>query len=180
MTGRSTIDWTEARERLARARRALERGDADSSTDAARVLELRARRLAQPVETAPEPVDALDVLVVELAGERHAIEVEHVLEVLPAGPLTPVPCTPAFVLGVTNVRGRVLPVLDLVPVLGIATAAAERSHVVVVEADAACFGIAADGFEGPVRREAGQLEADMVGVLDVRALVADRRLEVGQ
>jgi purine-binding chemotaxis protein CheW len=180
MTARSPVDWTEARERLERARRALEHSDTHATADAARVLELRARRLAQPVETVLEPVDALDVLVVKLAGERHAIEVEHVVEVLPAGPLTSVPCTPAFVLGVTNVRGRVLPVLDLVPVLGIAPAAAERGHVVVIEAGGACFGIAADGFEGPVRRAARQLEAEMVGVLDVRALVADRRLEVEQ
>jgi purine-binding chemotaxis protein CheW len=180
MTDGTPIDWTVARRRLERARRALEGRATHASGDADRVLAERARLLAQPPETVPEPVDARDVLLVTLAGERHAIDVEHVVEVLPAGPLTPVPCTPAFVRGVTNVRGRVLPVLDLAPVLGIAASVGDGKHHVVVEADGVTFGIAADGFEGPVRQEAGQLKADMVGALDVRALVADRRLEVEQ
>jgi hypothetical protein len=71
-------------------------------------------------------------------------------------------------------------VMDLAPVLGTAAGAGERRHVVVVEADAATFGIAADDFDGPVREEAGKLQGDMVAVLDVHALVADRRLEVEQ
>jgi purine-binding chemotaxis protein CheW len=180
MTTGDAIDWTEARERLERARQTLERAHRGSNGDPAQLLAMRARRLAQPVETPPEPVDALDVVVVTIAHERYAIDVDHVVEVLPAGPLTPVPCTPAFVLGVSNVRGRVLAVLDLVPVLGVAASVGEREHLVVVEADGVTFAIAADAFEGPVRQEAAQLKADMVGVLDVGALVADRRLEVEQ
>ena len=34
-------------------------------------------------------------------------------EVCPFKELTPLPCTPPFVLGIVNVRGRILPVLDL-------------------------------------------------------------------
>jgi len=48
-----------------------------------------------------------------LAKERYALESRWVQEVCPLKELTPLPCTPPFVLGIVNVRGRILPVLDL-------------------------------------------------------------------
>jgi purine-binding chemotaxis protein CheW len=179
MSPLADFDWTAARERLERARLALERGDTHAAEDAERLLEQRARELAQPVPEPPAPVRPIDVIVLDLAGERYAVDVGSVLEVVPVGRLTPVPSTPAFVLGLTTVRGRVLPVMDLAPVLGIdAREDREDSHVVVVQADGVAFGIAAGGVDGPERHEAEKLEAEMVGVLDVHALVAERRLEV--
>ena len=41
------------------------------------------------------------------------METRYVREVYPLKDLTPLPCTPPFVLGVVNVRGHILPVLDL-------------------------------------------------------------------
>jgi purine-binding chemotaxis protein CheW len=174
------FDWPAARERVERARIALRRIGTYSDQEARELLERRARDLARTVEEPPQPVRPLDVLLLDLAGERYAVEVDSVLEVVPAGSLTPVPCTPRFVLGLTTVRGRVLPVMDVARVLGIAGDEEDRrdSHVVLVEADGVTFGIAAGGVEGPERHDAKKLEADMVGVLDVHALVADRRLEV--
>jgi purine-binding chemotaxis protein CheW len=116
---------------------------------------------------------------VRLGAERFAIGVAHLQEVLPMGVLTPVPATPAFVLGVTNVRGRVLAVLDLVPVLGAAEDEGARRHVVVVEAGGMRFGIAAADVDGPARRERADLAAGLVTELDLDALVTERRLEVG-
>lgn len=48
-----------------------------------------------------------------LAQERYALETRWVREVSVFKELTPLPCCPPFVLGVVNVRGRILPVLDL-------------------------------------------------------------------
>lgn len=41
------------------------------------------------------------------------MESQYVQEVHPLKELTPLPCTPPFVIGVVNVRGRIVPVLDL-------------------------------------------------------------------
>ena len=41
------------------------------------------------------------------------VETRHVEAVHPLQDLTPLPCTPPFVLGIVNLRGRILPVLDL-------------------------------------------------------------------
>ena len=81
--------------------------------DAAQILLARARALARLPDDAPSAETMLDVLEFRLAQERYAIETRYVREVYPLKDLTPLPCTPLFVLGIVNVRGRILPVLDL-------------------------------------------------------------------
>jgi len=53
-----------------------------------------------------------------LGDLQFGVPSEHVLEVLRAGPLTPLPKTPSFILGVCAHRGDVLPVLDVLRFLG--------------------------------------------------------------
>src|SRR4029077_20843283 len=81
--------------------------------DAAQVLRTRARALARPPVQRPAAHTWLEVLEFRLAQESYAIETRYVREVYPLKDLTPLPCTPPFVLGIVNVRGRILPVIDL-------------------------------------------------------------------
>jgi len=64
-------------------------------------------------ERPPVAGASLEVLEFRLAQERYALEIRWVQEVCPLKELTPLPCTPPFVLGIVNVRGRILPVLDV-------------------------------------------------------------------
>ena len=84
-----------------------------SPSAAAQILRARARALARPPEQAPAADTLLEVLEFRLAQERYAVETRYVREVVPLKELTPLPCTPPFVLGIVNVRGHILPVLDL-------------------------------------------------------------------
>ncbi len=56
---------------------------------------------------------ALEVLTLDLDGERFAIEAKHVREILDLIPITDVPRGPPFVNGLINVRGKVVPLADL-------------------------------------------------------------------
>jgi purine-binding chemotaxis protein CheW len=78
-----------------------------------RVLRERARALARPAADPLAPTDSLELLEFRLAGERYAVETRFISEVQPLRDLTPLPGTPAFVLGIVNLRGRILPVYDL-------------------------------------------------------------------
>jgi purine-binding chemotaxis protein CheW len=69
--------------------------------------------LARRTEPAPVSVTTLEVLEFRLAQERYAVESRYVQEVHPLKDLTPLPCTPSFVVGIVNVRGRIVTVLDL-------------------------------------------------------------------
>ena len=81
--------------------------------NATQILRARAQVLARIPERAPVAGASLEVLEFRLAKERYALENRWVQEVCPLKELTPLPCTPPFVLGIVNVRGRILPVLDL-------------------------------------------------------------------
>ena len=81
--------------------------------DAGHILRARAQALSRRPERAPIVGASLELLEFRLAQERYAVETCFVREVLPLRDLTPLPCTPPFVLGVVNVRGRILPVLDI-------------------------------------------------------------------
>jgi purine-binding chemotaxis protein CheW len=69
---------------------------------------------------------------VRAGGEHYALPVERVLEVGALGEVTPVPSAPPAVIGVRNLRGQIIPVLDLAELFGL-DAAIERSSVVVTD-----------------------------------------------
>jgi len=85
----------------------------NGTSDPAEILRNRARALARPPAAAPASGTMLELLEFSLAQERYAVENRYVREVCPFKELTPLPCTPPFLLGIVNVRGRILPVLDL-------------------------------------------------------------------
>ena len=78
-----------------------------------RILRERAVALARAPQAAAAADTMLELLEFRLARERYALETRHVQEVHPLRDLTPLPGTPPFLLGIVNVRGRILPVLDL-------------------------------------------------------------------
>src|ERR1700722_14089268 len=85
----------------------------NADTEDQRILRARAQALARSPVSVPSPSTMLELLEFRLASERYALETRHVQDVHPLRDLTPLPCTPPFVLGIVNVRGRILPVLDL-------------------------------------------------------------------
>jgi len=84
-----------------------------AAPDARQILRARAQALARPPERVAVAAASLELLEFRLANECYALETRYVREVYPLKNLTPLPCTPPFVLGIVNVRGRILPVLDL-------------------------------------------------------------------
>jgi purine-binding chemotaxis protein CheW len=69
---------------------------------------------------------------VRVGGEDYALPVEQVVEATEVGDLTPVPGAPREVLGVRNVSGQVLPVVELGLILGLATAG-EGGRLLIAE-----------------------------------------------
>lgn len=193
---RSTVNWQEVYARIEQSRQLLEAGVERAPEEVKRILRERAQALAKPLE-APAPTEVLDLLVFFLAGERYGVETPHVLEVVPLRELTPVPCTPSFVLGVINHHGRILPVLDFRRLLDLAEQGiAEGSRVVAVEAGGMTFGILADAVSGVERIGAHEVApppaaisgdrqtfllgvtGEMVAVLDTEKITSDKKIVV--
>jgi chemotaxis signal transduction protein len=119
---------------------------------------------------------------VQVADEHYALPVADVLEVAELGEVTPVPGAGAAVLGVRNLRGQVLPVVDLATVFELRPTQPER--IVIAERGGLRAGFAVDAVAGveqlpeaseevDSRHLAGAALADgvLVGVVDVGSVL---------
>ncbi len=88
------------------------------------------------MESVQENVDTMQHLTLMLAEEEYAIRILQVKEIIEYNTLTKVPKTPAFVRGVINLRGSVVPVVDLAVKFGLPESpVAKQSCIIIVEVD---------------------------------------------
>ena len=134
-----------------------------------RILRARAQTLArEPVQPADGPV--LEVVEFLLAGERYAIETAYLREVQPLKDLTPVPCTPAFVRGIVNVRGRLLAVMDLKKFFDLPEEGLRDLHkVLIVQTAGTELGILADDVTGNLSIPVSALQPGLPTLTGIRA-----------
>lgn len=80
-----------------------------------------------------QPADSSNVraVIISLSGEVFAIDLKSVREVFVVEYVTPVPGMPSGLVGVTNLRGTVIPLLDLRPMFGLNADRALQYAVVV-------------------------------------------------
>jgi purine-binding chemotaxis protein CheW len=91
-----------------------------------------------------EHFDLKSVLWFTLGCEDYAIKVDHVQTVLDEMSLTPVPNTPRFVLGVINLRGVIIPVIDLKEMFQMPRGETDDRMAVVLEIENMRVGVAVD------------------------------------
>src|SRR6266851_8627617 len=85
---------------------------------AEQVLKRRAEQLAK-LPLSADAGDEVEVLVCSLGGERYAVETRHLRAVQWASGITPVPCTPVFVVGIVSVRREIVTLLALASMIGL-------------------------------------------------------------
>jgi len=98
-----------------------------------------------------------------LAGEEYAISILQVTDIIECGVVTRVPGTPLWIRGVHNLRGTVVPVIDLAIKFGLpATEVTRRTCVVIVELrvddEAVVMGVMADSVHQVADFTAGQIQ----------------------
>src|SRR6185437_12177150 len=90
--------------------------------------------------------DELQLVVFQLGVELYGVEIACVHEIVRMQSITRVPRAPAFVEGVINLRGKVIPVIDLRHRFHLPAAAHTRaSRIVVVEIGDQVVGLVVDG-----------------------------------
>jgi len=153
---------------------------ASSTPDARQILRARARALARPPERAAVAEASLEVLEFQLAQERYALETSYVREVHPLKNLTPLPCTPPFVLGIVNVRGRILAVLDLKKFFGLPENGLTDLHrIILVGGNGLELGLLADVSVGVRSIPVDSLQASLptltgIGAEYLKGVTAER------
>lgn len=165
----AAIDWRAVHQRLDAARAATEHAWKPDADATARILKARAQALA------PEPgeardAEALEIVEFMLAHERYAVETSFVREIHPLTNLTPLPCTPAFVLGIVNLRGEIVSVIDIkkffdLPESGLS----DLNKIIVLQSQTMCFGVLADVILGARRVALSELQPSLPTLTGIRA-----------
>jgi purine-binding chemotaxis protein CheW len=123
--------------------------------------------------------DAGKYLTFTLAHERYSVPVLKVKEIMRLCPVTPVPRMPVYIKGVINLRGKIVPVIDLRERFGLPQMAdTERICIIVVQFDTAdgiaqLMGMIVDVVEEVSQFNTDELEAppDFGGAIDTRFIV---------
>jgi purine-binding chemotaxis protein CheW len=97
------------------------------------VLRARAERIANTQQSKED--DAFSALVIRVAGESYALPMDALTAVYEGYTIVPLPCVPPFVAGMVNVRGQILPVIDLAVLLGVPSETAKRALLIVSNAE---------------------------------------------
>ena len=107
--------------------------------------------------------EAEQIVGLELAGETYGIAIGRVQEILRLQPIMRVPNSPPGIQGLTNLRGRVIPVLDLRQRFGLPTEVPNgKSRIVVAELGQHTVGLLVDGVSEVLRVPAEAIEAPSV------------------
>jgi purine-binding chemotaxis protein CheW len=123
------------------------------------ILAARAKLIAGASLARNEP-SGIELSVVEfkLEPERYAVEEQYIGEVLILKELTPIPGVPNYVAGIANIRGRIVSILNLKLLLGVASKGiTELNRIIILKHNKMEFGILADSILGSSSIPSAQL-----------------------
>ncbi len=99
-------------------------------------------------------------LTFELGEEEYGVEILTVREIIGVMSITTVPQTPAYMKGVINLRGKVIPVIDLRLKFSMSEAEhTQETCVIVVEVQNALIGIVVDSVSEVLEIKSEEIEA---------------------
>jgi purine-binding chemotaxis protein CheW len=154
------------------------------------------------MERIPPPVKAGQYLTFQLANRAYGVPIASVREINRMTEITPVPKTPVYLSGVMNLRGKIVPVVDLRIKLGLEVQGPTRSTcIVVIESEGRLMGVIVDAVSSVIELSAAQVEPapelgestrlryvigmgkyedDLVILLDVAATLSQQEMEQAQ
>lgn len=97
------------------------------------------------------PVDEIEILAFRLGDEEYAVRIMEMQEVLMMHEVTWVPRTPSYLMGITSLRGKVIPVIDMRKKLRIAGGRDEDARILVLGYGGEPIGARVDSISGVIR-----------------------------
>ncbi len=102
---------------------------------------------------------AFHLVAFQLEGETYGVEIDKVQEIIRAAEITAVPGAPAHVRGVINLRGKIIPVVDLRVRFSMpASAASDEQRIIVVEPGKKRLGMLVDSVSHVIRLPSAAIE----------------------
>lgn len=143
------FDWQKIKRKVEDAFANLDGVNHHSAAEEKDILKTRAQALAASRVVGNATVESIEVLEFQLAQEDYAIETRYIREACPLDNLTRLPGTPDFVMGVVNLRGEILSVVDIKRFFGLPEKGITHlNKLIVLELGNMVFSILADSLVG--------------------------------
>jgi purine-binding chemotaxis protein CheW len=103
--------------------------------------------------------------------EKYAFDIKYINEVFRNKKVTPLPCTPSFIIGIINFRGKILSVIDIRNFLGFTNDTKESNEirqVIIVKVNDLEVGIAVDNILGYYNIEPEEIQHTVLTITNER------------
>jgi len=110
---------------------------------------------AEVIDVMPE--EETRICLFSIGEDTYAIPVELLLEIIIPQKIFPVPTTPSHVLGVINLRGSIVPIVDIRPALSLPQQSA-LGQIVIIKHGAILLGISVDNVSAVEAVNAGSIQ----------------------
>jgi purine-binding chemotaxis protein CheW len=113
----------------------------------------------------------IQVIAFKLSQELVSVPIEEVVEITSNRDITPVPKAPSFVIGVMNLRGKIVPVIDLKEHLGIPSSITEEVYknnkIVILDTTKGEVGVIVDQIVGSIKFPETEILPEPIGTIGI-------------
>jgi len=167
---KTKVDWDEIKSRVNSIQESLNQKTILPPEEKRSVLKTRAKALAVGKKDESALKEFIEILEFKLASETYGIETAFIREVYPLKDLTTMPGTPSFVLGIVNVRGQIISVINLKKFFNLPEKGLwELNKVIIIRSELMEFGILADIIEGTRSVSLDSIQSSPVSTIEIGA-----------
>jgi len=166
----TSVDWSKMHRRIEETQKKIEEGWKVSDNEKKRILKERAKLLAKEIDSGEDKIEYIEVVEFIISKENYGIESKFISEVYPLTEITPLPRTPSFVLGVMNIRGQIMSLIDLrrffeIPGKGFSS----LNKVIVLKSEQMEFAVLADEIIGVRKVPLDELQTTLTTLKGIQA-----------
>jgi Chemotaxis signal transduction protein len=113
----------------------------------------------------------MEVIEFNVDNEKYAFDIKYINEVFKPKKVTPLPCTPSFIIGIINFRGKILSVIDIRNFIGFThdiKGFNEVRQVIIVKVNEFEVGILVDNVLGYYSISAEEIQKNVLTLTEDR------------
>jgi purine-binding chemotaxis protein CheW len=137
--------WQKVYQDLEMTQATINKVKADDLEHKEKILRERSKRIGLLIEEEKSQQEGFDCVQFCLANQQYIVDLSFVGEVQVLKNITALPCVPAFILGITNLRGKIITVLDIRSLLDLPNIQTEvLQKLLIIQRNDIHFGIAVE------------------------------------
>lgn len=164
------VDWQKMKKQIDSALARINDTWEQSREEKNRILTERAKKLAKAPSKRMAEEKKIEIIEFSLAYETYAFESSFVREVMLLKDITNLPGTPEYVLGITNIRGEIVPVIDIkkffnLPEKGLT----DLNKLIILQTHDVIYGVLADSITGTRLVSTSEITSSLPTLIGIRA-----------